>query len=68
MPSKDVACVPVDDPVRGEDFTVLVVPYGPGDPDVVKAVRIALKSWNLVPHEVLVVSAIERNETGKLRR
>ncbi|WP_190812393.1 AMP-binding protein [Saccharopolyspora pogona] len=68
VPSKDVACVPVDDPVRGENFTVLVVPDEPGAPDVVKAVRIALKSWNLVPHEVLVVPAIERSETGKLRR
>ncbi|MFG2883404.1 hypothetical protein ACGFYV_14070 [Streptomyces sp. NPDC048297] len=68
VPCADLACVAVDDPVRGESFTVLVVPAAAGTPTPPKSVRVALKTWGLAPHDVLTVPSINRSETGKLRR
>ncbi|MCE7002244.1 long-chain fatty acid--CoA ligase [Kibdelosporangium philippinense] len=68
VPCADLACVAVDDPVRGESFTVLVVPDASEPPSLPTSVRVALKAWGLAPHDVLIVSSIERSEMGKLRR
>ncbi|MFD9736505.1 long-chain fatty acid--CoA ligase [Umezawaea sp. NPDC059074] len=67
VPCEDVACVAVDDAVRGENFTVLVVPAAPAPPNLSSSVRVALKSWGLAPHDVRIVSTIDRSETGKTR-
>lgn len=66
-PCADLACVPIDDPLRGESFSVLAVPVEPARDDLVSRVRIAAKSLRLAPHEVRIVARIDRSETGKLR-
>jgi acyl-coenzyme A synthetase/AMP-(fatty) acid ligase len=63
---RDVACVPVEDAVRGESFTVLLVPDAKQSSPAV-SVRIALKQLGLAPHDVRLVDHINRSETGKLR-
>ncbi|MET8759546.1 class I adenylate-forming enzyme family protein [Lentzea sp. NPDC004782] len=66
VPVEDLACVPVDDEVRGESFAVLVVPFEP-DGTLPTAIRVALKEFGLSPQEERMVDRIDRSETGKLR-
>ncbi|WP_329041375.1 acyl--CoA ligase [Streptomyces sp. NBC_00178] len=63
----DLACLPVDDPLRGESFSVLVVADDFAERDLEAVVRAEAKNWGLAPHEVLCVPRIDRTETGKIR-
>ncbi|MBT2424620.1 hypothetical protein J7F02_02560 [Streptomyces sp. ISL-112] len=65
----DLACLPVTDPVSGENLDLLVVP-APGEELVGGDVRAVLATAGLVvrPRRVHVVDRIDRSDTGKLRR
>ncbi|MDX3376667.1 hypothetical protein PV390_19930 [Streptomyces sp. ME02-6991-2A] len=64
----DLACLPVTDPVSGENLDLLVVPAA-GEALDTGGVRAVLASAGLVvrPRRVHFVDRIDRSDTGKLR-
>ena len=64
----DLACIPVADAVRGENFSVLAVaPDGEADDLLTARIRGAARSLGLSPDAIRIVAQIDRTETGKLR-
>jgi acyl-coenzyme A synthetase/AMP-(fatty) acid ligase len=62
----DLACFPVADQVRGENFIVVVVPAGRDESATRAEVLRAAASLAMSPHQVVTVEHIDRSETGKL--
>jgi acyl-coenzyme A synthetase/AMP-(fatty) acid ligase len=69
IPCRDLACVPVRDNLRSENFDLLLVP-DPKEPIGVQQTRSKCKevlAETEQPRRVLLVPELERSSTGKLR-
>ena len=69
IPCRDLACVPVSDELRGENFDLLLVPHSKKSAYVhqirSKCQKILAKAEQ--PRKVLLVPKLERSSMGKLR-
>ncbi|MGF1646450.1 MAG: long-chain fatty acid--CoA ligase [Kineosporiaceae bacterium] len=66
LPGRDLACVPVTDPVAGEHFDVLVTSSAAAGDDAGESLRTAVAEVGVAPRRLRLVPLIARSGTGKV--